>query len=246
MRAIIRSYTREQGVRRLEQNLAAICRKGAKKILDGEKALSVTEKNLTEYLGKAKYLPEKKDKTDRIGIVNGLAWTLSGGEMLEVEALSLPGTGKLQLTGSLGEVMKESASAALSLVRARSAALGITDEDFYKNRDLHIHLPEGAIPKDGPSAGVTLVTCLASLLSGRKVRGDVAMTGEITLHGKVLAIGGLREKASAALRAGIKTVLIPYGNQKDLEEVDPKALETMEFIPVKTVDEVLKVALKEI
>jgi len=164
--------------------------------------------------------------------------------MLEVEALELPGTGKITLTGSLGDVMKESCSAALSLIRAREKELGLKDPEFYKKSDLHIHFPEGAIPKDGPSAGVTLVTCLASLLSGKKVRSDVAMTGEITLHGKVLAIGGLREKSNAALRAGIKTVLIPFDNQKDLEEVDPKALEMMEFIPCKTVDDVLKVALE--
>ncbi len=244
LRKIIRSYTREQGVRKLERELARICRKSAKLILDGEKVVSVTEKNLSDFLGKEKYLPESLPKASRIGVVNGLAWTLAGGEMLEVEALDLPGTGKVTLTGSLGDVMKESCSAALSLIRAREKELGLTDPEFYKNRDLHIHFPEGAIPKDGPSAGVTLVTCLASLLSGRKAKSDVAMTGEITLHGKVLPIGGLREKANAALRAGIKTVLIPFDNQKDLEEVDPKALEMMEFIPCKTVDDVLKVALE--
>ncbi len=244
VRKIIRSYTREQGVRKLEREIARVCRKSAKKILDGEKTVSVTEKNLTEFLGKEKILNPTLKKEDQVGVVNGLAWTLSGGEMLEVEALSLPGTGKLVLTGSLGDVMKESANAALSLVRKRADTLGISDSEFYKNQDIHIHLPEGAIPKDGPSAGVTLVTCLASLLSGRKVRGDVAMTGEITLHGKVLAIGGLREKSSAALRSGIKTVLYPFDNQKDLEEVDPKALEKMEFIPCKNIDDVLRVALK--
>ncbi|MBR5295694.1 MAG: endopeptidase La, partial [Clostridia bacterium] len=225
VRKIIRSYTREQGVRKLEREIARVCRKTAKKILDGEKVVSVTEKNLAEFLGKEKISKPALNKEDRVGVVNGLAWTLSGGEMLEVEALLLPGTGKLSLTGSLGDVMKESANAALSLVRARWKELGISDPDFYKNYDIHIHLPEGAIPKDGPSAGVTLVTCLASLLSGRKVRKDVAMTGEITLHGKVLPIGGLREKSGAALRTGIKTVLYPFENQKDLEEVDPKALE---------------------
>ncbi len=244
LRKIIRSYTREQGVRKLERELAKICRKSAKLILDGAKAVSVTEKNLPDFLGKEKYLPETLPKNSRIGIVNGLAWTLAGGEMLEVEALDLPGTGKITLTGSLGDVMKESCSAALSLVRAREKELELSNPEFYKNRDLHIHFPEGAIPKDGPSAGITLVTCLASLLSGRKARSDVAMTGEITLHGKVLPIGGLREKANAALRAGIKTVLIPFDNQKDLEEVDPKALEMIEFIPCKTVDDVLKIALE--
>ena len=244
LRKIIRSYTREQGVRKLERELARICRKCAKQIVDGAQSVSVTEKNLSDFLGKEKYLPETLPKASRIGVVNGLAWTLAGGEMLEVEALNLPGTGKITLTGSLGDVMKESCSAALSLIRAREKELGLEDPEFYKNRDLHIHFPEGAIPKDGPSAGVTLVTCLASLLSGRKVKSDVAMTGEITLHGKVLPIGGLREKANAALRAGIKTVLIPFDNQKDLEDVDPKALEMMNFIPCKTVDDVLKVALE--
>ncbi len=243
LRKIIRSYTREQGVRKLEREIAKICRKSAKMIYDGQEKISVTEKNLTDFLGKEKILPEKKNIPPRVGVVNGLAWTMSGGEMLEVEALCLPGSGKLELTGSLGDVMKESAKAAVSLIRSRSDALDIENPNFYKECDLHIHFPEGAIPKDGPSAGVTLVTCLASLLSGKKVRGDVAMTGEITLHGKVLPIGGLREKAGAALRSGIKTVLIPADNEKDLEEVDPKAREKMEFIPCRTIDDVLKIAL---
>ncbi len=243
LRKIIRSYTREQGVRKLEREIARICRKCAKELVGGAACVSITEKNLVEFLGKEKYLPEKKNLPDRVGVVNGLAWTMMGGEMLEVEALALPGSGKLELTGSLGDVMKESAKAAISLIRAKGEKLGITDPEFYKNCDLHIHLPEGAIPKDGPSAGVTLVTCLASLLSGKKVRGDVAMTGEITLHGNVLAIGGLREKAGAALRAGIRTVCIPKDNEKDLEEVDPKALECIEFIPCSSIDDVLRVAL---
>ncbi len=244
LRKIIRCYTREQGVRKLERELAKICRRTAKKIIDGEEKISVSEKNLTEFLGKEKILPERKKKEDRVGMVNGLAWTLSGGEMLEVEALCLPGTGKIEMTGSLGNVMKESVSAAVSFIRSKAKELEVEDPEFYKTKDLHIHFPEGAIPKDGPSAGITLITCLASLLSGKKARGDVAMTGEITLHGNLLPIGGLREKAGAALRAGIKTVIIPFDNQKDLEDVDPKALETMEFIPCKTVDEVLRIALK--
>ena len=243
VRRIIRSYTREQGVRKLEREIARICRKSAKMIYDGKKRIRVTEKNLSAFLGKEKILPEKKDFTPRVGVVNGLAWTMSGGEMLKVEALSLEGSGKVELTGSLGDVMKESAKAAVSLVRSESEKLGIENREFYKNRDLHIHFPEGAIPKDGPSAGVTLVTCLASLLSGKKVRGDVAMTGEICLSGEVLPIGGLREKASAALRAGMTTVLIPEGNVKDLDDVDPKALEQIKFIPCKTVWDVLNVAL---
>ncbi|MBR4287989.1 MAG: endopeptidase La [Clostridia bacterium] len=245
IRRIIRSYTREQGVRKLEREIACICRKSAKMIYDGKKRIRVTEKNLVAFLGKEKILPEKKDFTPRVGVVNGLAWTMSGGEMLKVEALAVEGSGKLELTGSLGDVMKESAKAAISLVRSQSDALGIENTEFYKNRDLHIHFPEGAIPKDGPSAGVTLVTCLASLLSGKKVRGDVAMTGEICLRGDVLAIGGLREKASAALRAGMKTVLIPEDNLKDLDEVDPLAKENIRFVPCKTVWDVLKEALVE-
>lgn len=244
LRKIIRSYTREQGVRKLEREIAKICRKAAKHIVEGEKIISVSEKNLAAFLGKEKILSDRKKPTDRIGVVNGLAWTLSGGEMLEVEALCLPGTGKIEMTGSLGNVMKESVSAAISFIRSHSEEFGVQDPEFYKNKDLHIHFPEGAIPKDGPSAGITLITCLASLLSGKKARGDVAMTGEITLHGNLLAIGGLREKAGAALRAGMKTVIIPFDNQKDLEDVDPKALETMEFIPCKTAEEVLRIALK--
>ncbi len=241
---IIRSYTREQGVRTLERNLARICRKCAKNVVDGIEKTSVTEKNLFDFLGKKKYAPEKEDLLPKCGVVNGLAWTMSGGELLKVEALALPGSGKIQLTGSLGDVMKESAAAAVSYIRANREKLGIAEEDFYKTRDLHVHLPEGAVPKDGPSAGVTLITCLASLLSGKACRGDLAMTGEITLHGNILPIGGLREKTSAALRYGMKTVLYPAENQKDLDEVDPKVLETLELIPVRHVDEVLKIALR--
>ncbi len=242
LRRIIRSYTREQGVRKLERELARICRRAAKEILSGSQTVHVGLQNLSVYLGKEKYLPDRKG-VDRIGVVNGLAWTMSGGEMLTIEALNLPGSGKLELTGSLGDVMKESAKAALSLIRHNSLLWGVREEEFYKTRDLHIHLPEGAIPKDGPSAGVTLTTCLVSLLSERPVRSDVAMTGEITLHGEVLPIGGLREKASAALRAGIKTVLIPADNEKDLDEVDPKALEKITFIPCRRIEEVLDIAL---
>lgn len=240
---IIRSYTREQGVRTLERDLARICRKTAKNVVDGHDKTSVTEKNLADFLGKRKYLPDAEDHEPRVGVVNGLAWTISGGELLKVEALAVPGTGKLELTGSLGDVMKESARAALTYIRANREELGIADEDFYKKYDLHIHLPEGAVPKDGPSAGVTLITCLASLFSGKKCRGDLAMTGEITLHGEVLPIGGLREKTGAALRSGMTTVLFPADNRKDLDEVDPKVLEKMKLIPVKTAREVLGIAL---
>jgi len=243
VRGIIRSYTKEQGVRKLEREIARICRKSAKMILDGAESVKVTAKNLPDFLGKEKILPYKEDPRPKKGVANGLAWTMNGGEMLKIEALVLDGSGKVELTGSLGSVMKESAQAAISLIRSRSEKLGVTNPDFYLKKDLHIHLPEGAIPKDGPSAGVTLYSCLVSLLSDRKVRGDVAMTGEITLTGEVLAIGGLREKASAALRAGMKTVLIPADNVKDLEEVDPKALQQMRFVPCRTVDDVLQEAL---
>jgi len=243
VRGIIRSYTKEQGVRKLEREIARICRKSAKMILDGAESVKVTAKNLPDFLGKEKILPYKEDPRPKKGVANGLAWTMNGGEMLKIEALVLDGSGKVELTGSLGSVMKESAQAAISLIRSRSEKLGVTNPDFYLKKDLHIHLPEGAIPKDGPSAGVTLYSCLVSLLSDRSEPGHVAMTGEITLTGEVLAIGGLREKASAALRAGMKTVLIPADNVKDLEEVDPKALQQMRFVPCRTVDDVLQEAL---
>lgn len=242
---LIRKYTREQGVRNLERELSRLCRRAARDVVEGKACLSVTGKNLEEFLGKPKILPDKTNLPDRVGVANGLAWTIAGGEMLAVEAISMPGSGKLELTGSLGDVMKESCHIALSWVRTHGKELGIRDEEFYKKEDIHVHFPEGAIPKDGPSAGVTLVTCLASLLSGRPVRGDVAMTGEVTLHGEVLAIGGLREKAGAALRAGMKTVLIPRDNLKDLDEVDPKAKEQMEFIPCDKAEDVLAVALRK-
>ena len=241
---IMRDYTREQGVRNLEREISRLCRRAAKEVVEGKRSLSVSEKSLEKYLGKPKILPEKTDLPDRVGVANGLAWTMAGGEMLAVEAVSMTGSGKLELTGSLGDVMKESCRIALSWVRTHGEELGLKDPEFYKNEDIHVHFPEGAIPKDGPSAGVTLVTCLASLLSGRPVRGDVAMTGEVTLHGEVLAIGGLREKAGAALRAGMKTVLIPRDNLKDLDEVDPKARERMTFVPCDKVEEVLAVALR--
>ncbi|MBP5288934.1 MAG: endopeptidase La, partial [Clostridia bacterium] len=242
--SLIRKYTREQGVRNMERELSRLCRRAARDVVAGKKCLSVTDKNLEELLGKPKVQPEKQNLPDRVGVANGLAWTMSGGEMLAVEAVAMPGTGKVELTGSLGDVMKESCRIALSWVRIHAKKLGIADEEFYKKDDIHVHFPEGAIPKDGPSAGVTLVTCLASLFSGRPVRGDVAMTGEVTLHGEVLPIGGLREKVSAALRAGMKTVLIPKDNVKDLDEVDPKAKEVIRFVPCEKVEEVLAEALR--
>lgn len=204
--------------------------------------MSVTGKNLAELLGVPRYIDSAMEKEDLVGVVNGLAWTSVGGEMLEIETIILPGTGKIQITGQLGEVMTESAQIAVSLVRSFAERYGI-DPEFYKKNDIHIHAPEGAVPKDGPSAGVTMTTCLVSALSGMAVDHSVAMTGEITLHGRVLPIGGLREKSMAAYRRGIKTVFIPWDNQKDLEEIDEVVKEHIAFVPVKFVSEILDRAL---
>lgn len=258
---IIDHYTCEAGVRLLEREIATVCRKAAKHIVEANldapnadsgsspksttKAIKITEKNVNQWLGNRKYLPEKIENSDKIGEVNGLAYTESGGDMLKIEAASMPGSGKLELTGSLGDVMKESAHAAVTYIRSHSTELGI-DENFYKTRDIHIHVPEGAVPKDGPSAGVTMITALASELSGKSVKRDIAMTGEITLRGKVLAIGGLREKTMAAYRAGIKSVLIPKDNLKDLDDIDPIVRESIRFVPCEKVDDVLKEAFSEI
>ena len=214
-------------------------RKAAKRIAEGEcTSVTVNDKNLWEFLGKIKVLPELPERENPIGVVNGLAYTQSGGDMLKVEVAVLEGSGKIELTGSLGEVMKESAKIAHSFVRSIAAEYGI-DKDFYKNRDIHIHFPEGAVPKDGPSAGVTMVSAMVSALSGRAVDRTIAMTGEITLRGKVLAIGGLREKTLAAFRSGIQTVLIPEDNVRNLDEVDEAAKASLTFIPVKTAEDVL-------
>lgn len=245
LRLIIEGYTKEAGVRSLEQKIAAVCRKTAIKIVEGEvEKLSVKPETVEELLGSRKFKNDEILKENEVGVVNGLAWTSVGGEMLEIEAAVLDGTGKLELTGSLGSVMQESARAAVSYIRSKSHELSISDS-FYKDKDIHIHVPEGATPKDGPSAGVTIATALLSALSGRKVRSDVAMTGEITLRGRVLPIGGLKEKSMAAYRSGIKTVLIPYGNIADLDEVDPKVKETITFVPVKTVQAVWDAALEK-
>ena len=198
---------------------------------------------MPEYIGNQKIKSKKKYKNSRIGVVNGLAWTQVGGEMLEIEALTSPGTGKVELTGSLGDVMVESAKLAISLCRANAKELGIKDPDFYKTKDVHIHAPEGAVPKDGPSAGVTMTTALVSELTGIPVKSDVAMTGEITLRGNVLPIGGLREKTMAAYSCGIKTVVVPIGNLDDLEEVDDLVKESINIIGVSNVNDVLKIAL---
>ena len=241
---IIDRYTREAGVRNLEREIGAVCRKCAKALVDNPemKKVTVTADNLKDYLGAPKVMPDRIAEHDEVGTVNGLAYTQTGGDMLKIEALVFDGSGKLELTGSLGDVMKESARIAVSFVRSRAKELGI-DPDFYKNKDIHIHVPEGAVPKDGPSAGVTLVTVIASALSGIPVRRDIAMTGEVTLRGNVLAIGGLREKTLAAYAAGVKTVLIPDDNAADLEECADVVRENIEFIRVKTADEVLSCAL---
>ena len=207
----------------------------------GVKRCAITPENLEEYLGVRRYQPPALDK-DPVGVVNGLAWTEAGGELLEVEVNVMEGTGKLELTGNLGDVMKESAHAAVSCIRSRAAQLGI-DPEFYKNRDIHIHFPEGAVPKDGPSAGIAITTAVVSALTERKVRSSVAMTGEVTLRGRVLAIGGLKEKTMAAKRNGITTVLIPKENLRDLAEIDPVVRDALRFVPAETIDTVLAEAL---
>lgn len=240
--SIIDSYTREAGVRGLEKKIAAVCRKSAKMLVNGEKSVSVNDKNIKDFLGTKKYLPETISPTDEIGIVTGLAWTSAGGVTMPLEVIVMEGTGKIEVTGSLGDVMKESSKIAVSLVRSLAKKYNI-DPDFYKNKDLHIHAPEGAVPKDGPSAGVTMTTALVSALSGIPVRRDVAMTGEITLHGKVLPIGGLKEKSMAAYKSGAKTVIIPKDNEADLDEVDSVVKEKITFITAERIDTVLEYAL---
>ena len=241
--ALIKDYTKEAGVRNLEREIASLIRKGAKKIAEtGSKSITISDKNISEFLGKRKVIPELPEQENKVGIVNGLAYTQSGGDLLKVEVATMEGDGKIELTGSLGDVMKESAKIAHSLVRTIADKYSI-DPKFNKTTDIHIHFPEGAIPKDGPSAGVTMVTAIVSALSNIPVRCDVAMTGEITLRGKVLAIGGLKEKTLAAYRSGIKTVLIPHDNLRDLDEVDKEARENLRFIPCKTAEDVLSNAL---
>ncbi len=242
---IIDYYTHEAGVRNLEREIASLCRKCAKRIIEGELASCIIKAdNVSEYIGGRKILPDNISEQDEVGVVNGLAYTQLGGDLLKIEALSMPGTGKIELTGSLGDVMKESARAAISYIRSRAEDFGI-DKNFYKNRDIHIHVPEGAIPKDGPSAGVTITTALVSELTGRSVKKDIAMTGEISLRGRVLAIGGLREKTMAAYKAGVKNVLIPADNKKDLDKIDLLAKENLNFIFCSTLDDVLKNAFTD-
>ena len=241
--ALIKGYTKESGVRNLEREIASLIRKAAKRIAEGAvKSVTVTEKNISFYLGKTKIIQEPIEGENPIGVVNGLAYTQSGGDLLKVEVAVLEGSGKIELTGSLGDVMKESAKIAHSYVRSIAEQYKIP-QDFYKTKDLHIHFPEGAIPKDGPSAGVTMVTAIVSALGNYPVRRDVAMTGEITLRGKVLAIGGLKEKTLAAYRSGIKTVLLPAANLRDLDDIDKEAREHLNFIPCESAGDVLENAL---
>ena len=243
IRQIISGYTRESGVRLLERQLGKVCRKTAMRLVDGgEKRVNVTPDSLRELLGVVRYQDGVHSTRNQVGVVNGLAWTEVGGEILEVEAGVMEGSGKLELTGNLGTVMQESVRAALTCLRSRCGELGI-EKDFYKTRDIHVHFPEGAVPKDGPSAGIAITTAMLSALTGRKVRGDVAMTGEVTLRGRVLPIGGLKEKTMAALRSGIRTVILPKDNVKDLEEIDQAVRTALHFVPVESVDQVFAAAL---
>ncbi len=244
IRETITCYTRESGVRNLERQMAAICRKADMRFVsdNAPKRITVTGANLEEFLGVRRYLPDEKPATDQVGLVTGLAWTSVGGETLEVEVNVVDGTGKLELTGNLGDVMKESAHAAMSYIRSRAAKFGIAP-DFYQTKDIHVHFPEGAVPKDGPSAGITVCTAMVSALTGATVRRDIAMTGEISIRGRVLAIGGLKEKTMAALRHGVKTVIIPAANEKDLEEIDQTVRKALNFITVRHVDAVIEAAL---
>ncbi len=242
LKELITSYTRENGVRNLEREIASVCRKSAKMIVEGETKVTVDVNLLHTLLGPAKFIPDKIYSKDEIGIVNGLAWTYLGGDMLRIECSSMKGNGKLELTGHLGDVMKESARAAVSYIRKHCGELCV-DEDFYSNRDIHIHVPEGAIPKDGPSAGITIATAIVSELTGRSVKRDVCMTGEITLTGRVLAIGGLKEKSMAAYKCGAKTVIIPAENLPDISQFDSEVKDALEFIPVKHISEVFEIAL---
>jgi ATP-dependent Lon protease len=245
LKAMIRHYTREAGVRTLERELAKVARKSLRQILEGKaEAVELTPENLNEYLGVRKYRYGIGEEEDQIGAVTGLAWTEVGGELLTIEAVTVPGKGQIKTTGKLGEVMQESIQAAMSFVKARAPAYGVKPSIFAR-KDIHVHLPEGAVPKDGPSAGVGMVTAIISTLTGIPVRRDVAMTGEVTLRGRVLPIGGLKEKLLAALRGGITTVLIPSENEKDLTELPETVKQGLEIVPVSHVDEVLARALTE-
>ena len=239
---MITGHTREAGVRNLERKLGEICRKAAREIYEGDKdCVKVTEQNLEKYLGKAKYNFDRKNETDEIGIVRGLAWTSVGGDTLEIEVNIMPGKGEFQLTGQLGDVMKESAQAGISYIRSVSEAYKIPKK-FFQENDIHIHIPEGAVPKDGPSAGITMATAMLSAIVKKPVRADVAMTGEITLRGRVLPIGGLKEKLLAAKNAGMRTVCVPKKNEKDIEEISMEIKKGLEIVLVEQMQEVLDVA----
>jgi ATP-dependent Lon protease len=246
LRDLIRYYTREAGVRTLEREVARLARKSLRQILEGKaKSVTITPENLSDFAGVRKFRHGVSDEENQVGAVTGLAWTEVGGELLTIESVTVPGKGAVKTTGKLGEVMSESVQMAFSFVKARSPAYGIRPSIFNR-KDLHIHLPEGAVPKDGPSAGIGMVTAMVSTLTGIPVRADVAMTGEVTLRGRVLAIGGLKEKLLAALRGGIKTVLIPEENRKDLAEIPANIKEGLEIVPVSHVDEVLARALASV
>ena len=241
--SLIDFYTREAGVRTLERTIANLMRKCAvEKLEQGKESFKIDEAEIERLLGHKKYLPEQLNKKDEIGIVNGLAWTSVGGELLPIEVALMDGTGKLELTGSLGDVMKESAKIAVNCIRSHADVLGI-DSNFYKNKDIHIHAPEGAVPKDGPSAGITMATAIYSALSSKAIRHDIAMTGEITLRGRVLPIGGLKEKSMAAYKHGIATVIIPKLNEPDVEECDAAVREHVNFVAVESLQDVLKCAI---
>ncbi len=239
---LIENYTREAGVRTLEKQIATLCRKATVSLESGAKSFKVTDKNIEKYLGKKKFSDDLVSKEDQVGTVNGLAWTSVGGTMLPIEVSVLDGMGKIELTGNLGDVMKESAKTAVSYIRSKASEYGI-DEDFYKNKDIHIHAPEAAVPKDGPSAGLAITTAIVSELTGIAIKSNVAMTGEISLKGKALAIGGLKEKSMAAYKAGCDTVIIPQDNKKDLDEISDEVKQVIDFISVKNFDEVLPIAL---
>ena len=243
LKKMISAYTREAGVRNLERKIGEICRKAARELLEEKKeSLKITEGNLSKYLGKERYTVNRLNEKDDVGIVRGLAWTSVGGETLEIEVNVMPGKGELTLTGQLGDVMKESAVAGISYIRSVSAQYGI-DKEFFSKNDIHIHIPEGAVPKDGPSAGITMATAMLSAITRIPVRADIAMTGEITLRGRVLPIGGLKEKLLAAKNAGMRTVLVPEKNRPDVEEISNEIKKGLEILFVEHMDEVLKEAL---
>ena len=240
-----RNYTKEAGVRQLEREIGNVCRKAAKEILTTDrKKIAVTDRNIHRFLGKEKYTYQMANPAPEIGIVRGLAWTSVGGDTLQIEVNVMPGSGELMLTGQLGDVMKESAQTGISYIRSVSGRYGI-EEDFFEKHDIHVHIPEGAVPKDGPSAGITMATAMLSAVTGKRVRADLAMTGEITLRGRVLAIGGLKEKLLAAKSAGIKTVLIPKDNRADAEELSVEITKGLEILPVENMEEVLSRALAD-